>query len=195
MQKVFTSLMLFFLLSVGSGCIPNGNGQMEPSLTYTQKPSVTSNPTATLQPKVLIKSGSIEFSYIPPRGWKEYDISGSEYKGWENGEFATLGFYALESEWNSAEEGKELIQGGVKFLYKDFTIIDEGIFDPIIKNDAYFVTFTGEINALPHYVKYYFFRAEKFIVYANYSRLVDKDQELDYSIEECMKTVSLLFEI
>ncbi len=167
-----------------------------PTDTPTETPTPTStftptnSPTPTKDPRYYYETaGRVNFSYIPPDGWKKLSIDSTDLRGW-SAEGGDVELALFDMQWDpSAEEAAADMASQFEALFSGYKSLDEGVLDLDSGVDNAWFSFTGSLQGANVFITmYYFADGDNTAVYAMYVRAPDNDQEQDDVVLESMKT-------
>lgn len=170
-----------------------------PTETLTSTPTITPTPTDTpihcamVNSRFIDTSGSINFSYVPPAGWKQAPSNLGGCTGWNGpgGSVATLDFEGISGNGGSAAAfGQAFVEKlgenaeGLNVIAAEPFQTDSGI-------DSYRVIYELEMSGYKWHSDTYFFSDQGYFVIGMYMRMADYSEELDAKVEACMMTVEI----
>ncbi len=161
--------------------------------TITPTPTSTFTPTATLTPTLDPRyyyetAGRVNFSYIPPKGWRKLSISGSDLRGWSGPGNTQLGFYD-ERNTGSAAEAAGDTEAQLKAVVSGLKIQDSGELNLASGLDNAWFSFTGSIQGLSVYATIYLFSdGDNTVVYGMYLRTPGANEDQDSIIVDSLST-------
>jgi hypothetical protein len=167
--------------------------------TPTNTPTITPTPTSTFTPTVTPSptkdprryyetKGRVNFSYIPPDGWRKYKLSGTNMQAWSGPGSTQLAFFDMDYDGSAADAadlGKKELKAGIS-NYKE---LGSGELDLESGADNAWFAFSGSTQGVNLIVTCYFFSdGNGEVVYAMYFRLPSSGSGEDSTIEESMST-------
>jgi len=217
-NKFIRSIEILFFVVYIAGCRANESSIQEEQIqqetlhqeiisTIYQKPTSTSTqivtivPTKTILPESITipeypnryteSSGSIPFSYVPPKGWKTIlDVPG-KIVAWGFGEglrgTSACGIYfdiestTLSDPMTIAEDKKLIDQYNVKAGYFN---TESGLMAYKIVSIAYAIDGNGQFT-------YYIFTNDTYSIIAFYDHLWGENNDQDIVVDQSMKTMQI----
>ena len=159
--------------------------------TATPTPTATATPTNTLTPtpdnRFYETGGAINFSYVPPIGWKKSKASNGIYQ-WAGKGTTVLQFQIQESSSDAASAGA-LAETSMGSIFPGAKIIDEGALSPDSGLDAFFFIFSAPYSGLKIHAEIYIFSGNGFMLEGIYLRPDDSDADQDPLVKDCMLTM------
>jgi hypothetical protein len=160
-----------------------------PTSTPTQTPTKT--PTNTLTPtpdnRFYEKGGAIEYSYIPPTGWRKSMGADGLYE-WQGKGDTILTFNIQEDSMDAAAAGA-LMENTLKSALTGFVLVDEGVFSPDSGLDSYRFSFTADFQGVTVYGELYAFSGSDYLVEGLYLRSDVSNQNQDPLVKESLLTM------
>jgi hypothetical protein len=161
--------------------------------TPTSTPTVTNTPTATftptLDPRYYFETeGRVNFSYIPPDGWKKITVDGTDLRGWKGPGKTQIGFFDMKSSDWAADAATELASQ-LEPLFTNYKEEGSGTLDLDSGVDNSWLAFSGSLQANKVFITIYTFAdGENTIVYAMYVRTPDANEDQDEVVLDSMIT-------
>jgi hypothetical protein len=160
-----------------------------PTSTPTSTPTKT--PTNTLTPtpdnRFYEKGGAIEYSYIPPTGWRKSMGADGLYE-WQGKGDTILTFNIQESSMDAATAGA-LMENTLKSALTKFVLVDEGVFSPDSGLDSYRFSFNADFQGVTVYGELYAFSGSDYLVEGLYLRSDVSNQNQDPLVKESLLTM------
>lgn len=166
-----------------------------PTFTPTNTPTPTDTPIhcAMVNSKFIDTSGTSNFSYVPPAGWKQTQSSVGGCAAWNapGGSGANLDFEGISGSGGSTAAFGQAFVEQLGESVEGFNIIASEPFEPDSGIDSYRVIFEMEMGGVNIHAEAYFFYDQGYFVVGIYMRVADYGEELDAKVEACMMTVEI----
>ena len=152
--------------------------------TPTNTPTFT--PTNTPDPRYYETDGPVDFSYVPPKGWKK--DTGEDLMAWQGPGDTNLYFFSDELDY-SAKEMVLLVttyyesEYGAKCSNKGSFSTDEDL------DAAWAVCTISASDGTIRIAEYMFTDDHGSFVEATYLRVDDEDEDQDDVVEDCLSTL------
>ena len=170
-----------------------------PTTQLTRKPVDKSIPEksgfTTQQPETgryYEENGAANFSYIPPKGWKQATQTAGKIAGWlgptqTGGMICGLGFTVEEKDISAGE----LVRQALTDMPDDgtITLVEEAPFVTLAGVDAHKIIIRGKMGESDLLVGSYVFSQNGYLIITVYIRLADQNPEQDAIIEESLVTL------
>jgi hypothetical protein len=159
--------------------------------TSTPTPTPTQTPTSTLTPtpdnRFYEKGGGIEYSYIPPTGWRK-SAGATGLTQWEGEGTTVLSFNVQESSQDAAWAAATM-EDALKAGLTSFVVTEEDVFSPESGLDAYRFAFTAKYQGIAVFGEMFVFSGSGYLVEALYLRPDGSDEAEDALVIESMMTM------
>ena len=157
------------------------------TLTNTPTNTPTNTITPTPDPRYYETEGRVDFSYIPPKGWKKSNIEGSDLQGWSGPGDTQLAFFDDHYTGSAADFTAETLED-LKTVF-EISVKDEGELDLDSGVENYWIALTMSYEGdSAFFVMYFFSDGDDNIVFAMYGRILDEDEDQDAVVEDSMMT-------
>jgi hypothetical protein len=164
---------------------PTNTPTITPTPTSTYTP--TNTPSPTKDPRYYSETaGQVNFSYIPPDGWKKMSFDGTDLRGWSGPGDTNLAFYDMN--WDqSADSAASDGASGFKGIFSDYVAQDEGVLNLESGVDNAWFSFTGTLQGTNVFITMYFFaNGSDTAIYAMYFRMPGTDEDQDSVVLDSM---------
>jgi hypothetical protein len=157
--------------------------QTKTAIMWTPTPSTTLTPTP--DSRYLELGGDVDFSYIPPKNWKQNNRE--ELMAWNGPGSAKLRFFSDLYDYTADTLASYIIeyyegQHSAHCSNNPNLITDNGL-------SAIWITcINSAANGLGQLSTFLFQNGKGVIVVAEYSRNDDRDEEQDIVVEDCLRT-------
>jgi ABC-type cobalt transport system substrate-binding protein len=159
--------------------------------TFTPTFTPTNTPTSTLTPtpdnRYYEKNGPINYSYVPPTGWRKSKMESGIY-AWNGKGDTELDFYLIQNDMDATSAATKA-ETALKSELTAYTVIDEGLFSPDSGIDAYRFTFTADYAGSSYFFDCYLFSQDGYILEGLYGRTNSLYSDQDNLVTDSMMTV------
>ncbi|MGB7537373.1 MAG: hypothetical protein WBM17_02425 [Anaerolineales bacterium] len=160
-----------------------------PTFTPTLTSTPTSTPTPTVDPRYYFETaGRVNFSYIPPDGWKKLSVDGTDLRGWSGPGDTELGFFDMK--WDqSAEDAASDMTSQFQALFDNYDAQDDGVLDLESGADNAWFSFNASLQGYNVFITMYFFAdGDNTAVYAMYFRTPGANENQDSVVLDSMNS-------
>jgi hypothetical protein len=157
--------------------------------TPTQTPTKT--PTRTLTPtpdnRFYETGGEINYSYVPPTGWRKSKGTNGLYT-WKGAGDTEVDFVLVQNSLD-ATLAATTAEAALKSELSGYSLINEGAFYPDSGIDAYLFTFTADYSGSTFHFECYIFAQDGYILEALYGRSDGLYANQDNLVTDSMMTI------
>ncbi len=168
---------------------PTNTPTITPTPTSTFTP--TNSPTPTQDPRYYYETaGRVNFSYIPPKGWKKLSVDGTDLRGWSTaGGQVEIAFFDERNTGTAADAAADM-ETQLKAVFAGYKAQDSGTLDMASGVDNAWFSFSGKLQGMGVYLTLYFFSdGNNTVVYAMYFRTPGANEDQDSVVADCMSTL------